>query len=171
MNSIRVRPEQPGDEAAIAELNDAAFGQPDESQIVDAVRRAGHSTISLVALEGPKVVGHILFTPVAIESHGPAINALGLGPMAVLPEAQRRGIGSSLVEAGLRECSRAGCDAVVVVGHPGFYPRFGFRPAVSYGLRCEYAVPDEAFMALELTTGALSGRTGLVRYGSEFRGT
>jgi putative acetyltransferase len=84
--------------------------------------------------------------------------------MAVLPELQRQGIGSRLVEAGLRDCARLGCQVVVVVGHPAFYPRFGFRPARSFGLRSEYAVPDEVFMAIELTEGALTGGGGLVRY-------
>jgi putative acetyltransferase len=164
MDQIQVRPERAGDEPAIAQLNDEAFGQPSESRVVDAVRRGGHATISLVAFDGTRVVGHILFTRVAIESAGPAIDALGLGPMAVLPELQRRGIGSRLVEAGLRDCARVGCQVVVVVGHPAFYPRFGFRPARSFGLRSEYDVPDEVFMAIELTEGALTGGGGLVRY-------
>jgi putative acetyltransferase len=164
MDQIQVRPERAGDEPAIAQLDDEAFGHPSESRVVDAVRRGGHATISLVAVDGTRVVGHILFTRVAIESAGPAIDALGLGPMAVLPELQRRGIGSRLVEAGLRDCARVGCQVVVVVGHPAFYPRFGFRPARSFGLRSEYDVPDEVFMAIELTEGALTGGGGLVRY-------
>jgi len=168
VDALQVRRERRGDEAAIARVNDAAFGQPDESHLVDAVRAAGHPAISLVAVLDERVVGHILFTPVGIESPGPAIGAMGLGPMAVVPELQRRGIGSKLVEAGLRECARAGCQVVVVVGHPEYYPRFGFREARLYGLRSEYAVPDEAFMVTELTTGVLGGRGGLVRYLPEF---
>jgi putative acetyltransferase len=170
MDSIHVRPEQPGDQLAIANLNDAAFGQVDESRLIDAIRQAQHSTLSLVAVEGERIVGHILFTPITVDSPGRSISALGLGPMAVLPELQRHGIGSKLVEAGLRECRRNGCQAVVVVGHPEFYPRFGFRPGASYGLRCQFAVPDEVFMVAELTTGALIGRSGLVSYLPEFGG-
>ena len=170
MVPIHIRAEQPGDEIAIANLNDAAFGQFDESRLIDAIRQARHSTLSLVAVEGERIVGHILFTPVTVDSPGLSISALGLGPMAVLPELQRRGIGSKLVEAGLGECRRNGCQAVVVVGHPEFYPRFGFRPGASYGLRCQFAVPDEVFMVAELTTGTLIGRSGLVRYLPEFGG-
>lgn len=92
---------------------------------------------------------------------------MGLGPMAVAPAFQRRGIGSLLVRAGLQECASRGCDAVVVLGHPEFYPRFRFRPASAFQLRCEFDVPDEAFMALELRPGSIA-RGGLVRYRPEF---
>lgn len=168
--AVRVRPERPGDEAAIARVNDAAFGQPDESRLVDAVRRTGQATISLVAFDQRGIIGHILFTPVRLESPGSRIAMLGLGPMAVLPGWQRRGVGSMLVEAGLRECTAAGYQAVVVVGHPDYYPRFGFRQSREFGLRCEYAVPEEVFMATELVPGALAGRGGLVRYLPPFGG-
>jgi len=168
--AILVRPEQPGDEEAIRRVNDQAFGQPDESRIVDAVRTAGRSIISLVAVDGPTVVGHILFTPVVIEPPGSIGRALGLGPMAVSPDVQRRGIGSSLVEAGLEECRRLGYTVVVVVGHPEFYPRFGFRPGSRYGLRCEFDVPDDVFMVVGLSPGVLAGQGGVVRYLPEFGG-
>jgi putative acetyltransferase len=165
---IEVRRERPGDEAAIRRVNDEAFGQPDEGRIVDAARAAGHSAVSLVAVDGPRIVGHILFTPVTIESQGRTAGAFGLGPMSVAPELQRQGIGSKLVEAGLRECTRLGCTAVVVVGHPEFYPRFGFRPGSLYGLRSQFDVPDEVFMVAELTPGVLAGMAGVVRYIPEF---
>jgi len=168
---IEVRREQPGDADAIRDVNDGAFGQPDESRIVDAIRRAGHPSISLVAVDGTRLVGHILFTPVVIEPHGATIHALGLGPMAVLPERQRQGIGSQLIDAGLREAALAGCQVVVVIGHPEFYPRFGFRPGRALGLRSEFDVPDDVFMVIELTSGTLAGRGGLVRYVPEFGGS
>jgi putative acetyltransferase len=171
VDAIRARPEQSGDEAAIARVNDEAFGQPDEARIVDAIRRAGHPMISLVAVDGEPIVGHILFTPIDLDSPGPAISVMGLGPMAVLPPFQRRGIGSMLVNAGLRDCKNAGCQAVVVIGHPEFYPRFGFRPARAYGLRSEFDVPDDVFMVAELTPGALADCRGLVRYLPEFGAT
>ena len=167
---MTLRSEQPGDEAAIARVNDAAFGQADESRIIDAIRQAGRSNISLVAVDGSEVVGHILFTPVVVESAEPPVGVMGLGPMAVLPALQRQGIGTRLVREGLRRCAQTGCEAVVVVGHPKFYPRFGFRPASAFGLRCEYPVPDDVFMAVELVSGALAGCRGLVRYLSEFEG-
>ena len=167
---IEVRHEHPGDEAAIRRVNDRAFGQPDESRIVDAVRTSGDTAISLVAVEGTTVVGHILFTPVSITSHGPAPRALALGPMAVSPDLQRQGIGSRLVEAGLQECGRLGYQVVVVIGHPDFYPRFGFRPGSARGLRSAFDVPDDVFMVAELTPGVLTGVDGVVRYIPEFGG-
>jgi putative acetyltransferase len=167
--TIRVRPEQGGDAAAIRALTDAAFGQPDEARIVDAIRAAGHPAISLVALDGAEIVGHILFTPVTFDPPREGVTMMGLAPMAVTPGRQRRGVGSMLVRDGLRRCAAAGIAAVVVVGHPGFYPRFGFVPGRTMGLRCEYPVPDDVFMAVELVPGALRGYAGLVRYVAELR--
>ena len=166
--TIHVRPEQPGDEDVITRVNDAAFGQSAESTIVKAIRRSGSPNISLVAVRDGGIVGHILFTTVGIESTHPVGDVMALGPMAVLPAVQRHGIGARLVREGLHACTRAGSRAVVVVGHPDYYPRFGFRPASTYGLRCEYPVPDEVFMALELRPRGLADCSGLVRYRSEF---
>jgi putative acetyltransferase len=165
---IAVRRERSGDEPGIARVNDEAFGQADESRIIAAVRQNGHAAISLVAVSEEAIVGHILFTRVTLEPDEATFRGLGLGPMAVVPTLQRRGIGSELVTAGLAECAKAGCDVVVVVGHPEFYPRFGFRRGSAYDLRSEFDVPDEVFMVAELRPGALAGRRGVVRYLSEF---
>src|SRR5687767_3247719 len=154
---IELRHEQAGDEAAIRALNDEAFGQSDESRIIDAARAARQCVISLVAVDAGRIVGHILFTPVSFDAPECTVRALGLGPMAVSPGRQRQGIGSQLVAAGLQDCERLDYHAVVVVGHPEFYPRFGFRPGSTFGLRCEYDVPDDVFMVKELTSGALAG--------------
>ena len=167
---ITVRRESPEDREAVRRANDLAFGQPGEADLVDALRGVAQPLISLVAVEGGDVVGHILFSPVSIESGDSMWSALGLGPMAVLPERQNRGIGSQLVRRGLAECGRLGHGIVVVVGHPEFYPRFGFSPARAKGLECEYEVPDEAFMVAELVPGALRGVNGVVRYRPEFAG-
>lgn len=162
-----IRQERQGDADAIRAVNDAAFGQPDESRIVDAIRAAAHEAVSLVAVEEDAIVGHILFTPMSMETTG--VRAAGLAPMAVRPDLQRRGIGSRLVRAGLAECSRGGIDLVFVIGHAAFYPRFGFRRAGALGFRCQFeGVADEAFMVAELTPGALSRAGGLVRYVPEF---
>ena len=167
---VVVRCEEPGDGPAVHRVNALAFERPNEARLVDALREAARPYISLVALDGARVVGHILFTPVAVESASGTWTALGLAPMAVLPECQRRGIGSRLVHAGLAACARQGYLVVVVLGHPNYYPRFGFVRAAAKGLRCEYSVPDEAFMVAELLPAALAGRAGLVKYRPEFAG-
>ena len=161
-----VRLEQPGDEPGIREVNEEAFGEPLEARLVDALRGTP-DYLSLVATIADRVVGHILFTPIVIE---PLVDRriAGLAPMAVRPGHQRSGIGSQLIRAGLEECRRSGYSAVVVLGHPEYYPRFGFVPAHTFGLSCEFPSPPEAFMALELVDSSLSGLSGLVRYRSEF---
>lgn len=164
--TISARVEKPGDADSIRQTNDLAFEGPLEGRIVDALRGTPDS-ISLVATMNERVVGHILFTPVSVE---PAVNVrvAGLAPMAVHPDHQRSGIGGELIRAGLEECRRQGYSAVVVLGHPEYYPRFGFAPAHTFGLTCEFPSPPEAFMALELSPGALGGIHGLVRYRPEF---
>ena len=164
---IGVRAETPGDRAAIRGVVEAAFGRPDEAALVDALRDAGSPHVSLVAEEGGTVLGHVLFSPVTLESCEDLL-AFGLAPLSVLPEHQRLGIGSRLVVEGMQECRRSGIGAVFVLGDPAYYRRFGFAPAVGWGLRCEFAAPDEAFMAAELRRGALDGARGLVRYRPEF---
>jgi putative acetyltransferase len=178
---ILIRTETIEDHEAVRRINELAFGQPNEADLVDALRENAHPCISLVAVVdeqvAPKsdklpacrrVVGHIFFSPVSIEAASGAFTAMGLAPMAVLPEHQNQGFGSQLVRDGLKECRRLGENIVVVLGHPNYYPRFGFVPASSKGLRSEYDVPNEVFMVMELTEGALAGRRGLVKYHSEF---
>ena len=165
---ITVRTETPADIAAIRRVNELAFGGAGEAALVDALRAVANPYLSFVAVENNQVVGHILFTPVSIESDAFDGLALGLAPMAVLPEYQSRGIGSQLVRAGLKECERIGSHFVVVLGHSGYYPRFGFVPASRKGLSSEFPVPDEVFMVLELKPGVLEGRSGLVKYRPEF---
>jgi putative acetyltransferase len=165
-----VRRERPDDRVAIRAVNELAFGSAVEADLVDVLRARGQATLSLVAIEADRVVGHVLFSPVSIESGGARVAALGLGPMAVLPERQRQDIGSLLVRTGLEASRDAGHECVVVLGHPGYYPRFGFTPASRHGVTWEHPAPDEAFMILELREGALGGRGGLVRYQPEFGG-
>lgn len=166
MTNAQIRLELPDDELSIRDTNEQAFGTPTEARLVDRLRGSPDS-ISLVATIGDRVVGHILFTPITIEPAA-RVRVAGLAPMAVRPENQRSGLGSQLVRAGLDHCRQHGYAAVVVVGHPEFYPRFGFMRAGAKGLRCEFPVPDEVFMAVELTTGALADVRGLVRYRPEF---
>jgi putative acetyltransferase len=162
------RREQIGDEAAVRVLNEQAFGQPNEANLVDALRERGAFVLSMVATDNNQVVAHVLFTEAVVTEAHSQFRALGLGPMAVLPSYQRRGIGSRLLECALDKCREVDYDAVVVIGHPEFYPRFGFVPAKLKGIRCEFDVPDEAFMVLELREDTLAGRTGVVKYQPEF---
>lgn len=164
MREVLIRRERSDDEPGISRVNEEAFGGPDEARLVEAIRRAGHPAISLVAVEGDRIVGHVLFTPVRlrldgssdVSGHASAASGgrgsglarrlgpiAGLGPMSVVPGRQRAGIGSLLVATGLRVCAGDGVEAVVVVGHPEFYRKFGFRPAREFILRCEFDVPDD----------------------------
>ncbi len=162
-----IRGESADDEAAIRRVTAAAFETPAEAKLVDALRQQAAPIVSLVAQDSRAIVGHILFSPVALSAN-PGIKVMGLAPMAVVPERQRQGIGTALVCAGLEECREMGVGAVVVLGHPSYYPRFGFRPASRFGLRCEFDVEDSAFMAIELQAGALDRRPGVVRYHPAF---
>jgi putative acetyltransferase len=166
VTKVQIRLELPNDELAVRETNEEAFGTPAEATLVDRLR-GSPECISLVATLGDRVVGHILFTPISIEP-ATRLRVAGLAPMAVRPENQRSGIGSQLVRAGLDHCREHGYAAVVVVGHPEFYPRFGFLRASTKGLTCEFPVRDEVFMVVELNAGALADVRGLVRYRPEF---
>jgi putative acetyltransferase len=162
---MRIRPETPADVDSIRHVHRLAFGGDDEPRIVDRVRASADPIISLVADDGG-VVGHILFSPLTL-GQGNARLLMGLGPVAATPARQRQGIGSALIVAGLEECRRFGVAGSVVVGHPDYYPRFGYTRASAFGLTCEFGVPDEVFMALELVKGAFDGG-GLIRYHPAF---
>jgi len=166
---LTIRHERPEDRTAIRNLNDRAFGQPAEGEIVDRIRASGVPILSLVAVRGSRIVGHILFSPAVIETPDGEVTGLGLAPMAVLPEYQRQGIGTALVREGLDRIRAAGWPFVIVVGHADYYPRFGFRPASGFGLRCQWpGVPDDVFMGMILDEDVMRGVSGVVRYRSEF---
>lgn len=168
IENLIVREESVADISAIRDVNEQAFGRRSEANVVDTLRHRGKITLSLVAEHERQVIGHILFSPVVIASNESVLSAIGLAPMAVLPRFQRNGVGSMLVREGIRRCQRAGHSLIVVIGHPGYYPRFGFSPARRYGIHSEYNVPENAFLVLELKEGALATVAGVAKYQPEF---
>lgn len=162
---IKIREERPGDIAAVRAVNRRAFGQDQESNIVEALRTNGGALLSLVAKVNNEVVGHIMYSPLSVDG---TVHGAALGPMAVLPEHQRRGIGSKLIEAGNRKLKDSGYPFIIVVGHSDYYPRFGFRPASEYGIKCEWDVPDDVFMVPILDQAKMQGVSGLAKYRDEF---
>jgi putative acetyltransferase len=162
-----IRADEPNDFAAVHAVNASAFETLAEANLVDTLRKQAHPIVSLVAADDKTVVGHIMFSPVSLSGH-PGLNMMGLAPMAVAPGHQRKGIGSALVRAGLEQCRQLGCGAVVVLGHPEYYPRFGFLPSARFGIGCEYEVPEDVFMVLELQPRFLHGASGIVKYHAAF---
>lgn len=162
-----IRAEQETDQGEVRSINISAFETPFEANLVDALREQATPVVSLVAEENDTVVGHIMFSPVSLSGH-PDLKVMGLAPMAVTQEYQRKSIGSALVRAGLEQCKQLGFVAVVVLGHPEYYPRFGFTPSSRFGIDSDYDVPEEVFMAMELHPDALNGKAGRVKYHAAF---
>lgn len=167
---IKIRHEILEDHPHIKRINDLAFGQPDEGMMVDLLRRNPRfiPELSLVALDHGSVVGHILFFPVSIATANTRKTSLSLAPMAVHPDHQSKGIGGRLINEGLAVAKAMGFDSVIVLGHPGYYPRFGFQPASRWGIKPPLEAPDEAFMAMELLESGLEGKSGVAEYPREY---
>ncbi len=163
---VSVRSETPDDRDTIRFVNEAAFGRPAEADLVDRLRAEGSVLASFVADIDRRVVGHILFSRMLIETECRAMPAVALAPVAVLPPEQQRGIGGRLIRHGLEWLRAADEQIVIVVGHPAYYPRFGFSTVRARAL--VHPFPAEAFMALELAPGALDGIRGAVRYPDAF---
>lgn len=163
-----IRPERPSDVAQVRDVNTAAFGQPQEAELVDQLRRNCADAISLVA-DDHGIVGHLMFTPVSLKSGDRKILGMGLAPMAVRPERQRQGVGSALVRHGLEMQRQRGCPFVVVVGHPEYYPRFGFERALLHGIRSQWdGVAEDAWMVAIIDRQAMAGVSGVASYRDEF---
>lgn len=161
---IEIRRERSGDIPVIRDLNKRAFEQDQEANIVDALRSNGAASLSLVATLHDRVVGHIMYSPVEVGQ----LTGAGLGPLSVLPEHQRQGVGSRLIETGNWQLKDAGCPFIVVVGHAHYYPRFGFRPARPLGITCEWEVPDNAFLLMVMDPEQMRGVAGMAKYRHEF---
>jgi len=166
---VTIRPEHPDDIAAIRAVNNSAFGQKAEAIIVDSIRTSCPDNVSLVAVDDGQVIGHIFFSPVTISSEHGVNHGMGLGPMSVLPDRQRQGIGSLLVHTGIEIIRERKSPFIIVLGHPQYYPRFGFVPALQYGLLPQWeGIPDDVFMVLVLDEKYMSGVSGTVKYREEF---
>jgi putative acetyltransferase len=164
-----VRPETASDHQAVRRVHATAFTTPAEADLVDALRAGAAPLVSLVAEEDGDVVGHVMFSPVTLPDH-PERRLMGLAPLAVVPARQRSGVGGALTRAGLERCREIGVGAVVVLGHPGYYPRFGFGRADAYGIGCPFDAPADAWLLLELEPGHLRGASGTARWHAAFDG-
>lgn len=161
---VNIREETAADIEAIREVNRRAFGQDQEGNIVDALRSNGAALLSLVAIVDDELVGHIMYSSATVG----ATTGGALGPMSVLPEFQRQGIGSRLVEAGNQKLKQVGYPFIIVVGHAEYYPRFGFIPASQHNIRCEWDLPDNVFMIYVLDPVKMQTVSGLAKYRHEF---
>jgi putative acetyltransferase len=164
--AVHIREEQARDRRDVWEVNEAAFGHSDEADLVDKLREEGVVLLSLVAEPDDEIIGHILFTRMTIETAQGVLPAVSLAPMAVAPGWQGRGVGSRLLREGLEKLRARGERIVLVLGHTHYYPRFGFSSALAAGLASPF--PADAFMALELAEGSLTGVQGTVRYAAAF---
>ena len=165
--NIRIEDSESFEECSVIRtVNEAAFGGLDEADLVDRLRADGYALISLVAEVDTGIVGHIMFSRMWIRTPTGLASAVALAPMAVLPEHQRKGIGGRLVRYGLELLRGRGEKIAIVVGHPDYYPRFGFSTDRAKFLRSPF--PSEAFMAMELSMGALDGIQGSVVYPPPF---
>lgn len=162
-----IRIEEEKDWIAVHSLNASVFKTETEANLVDSLRKKTHPLVSLIAEDNTIIVGHIMFTPVSLSGHT-NIKIMGLAPLTVTAENQGKGIGSELIRAGLRYCKQLEFGAVVVLGHSEYYPRFGFSPSSCFGIGCEFDVPKEFFMVMELQSGYLSGKSGIVEYHAAF---
>jgi len=167
--NILIRKEEEKEYKNIYEVNKLAFGQENESKLVEKIRKSNNfiPDLSFVAEINNKIVGHILFSKIKIIGSS-IFETLALAPMAVIPEFQRMGIGSELIKKGMEKVKELRFNSIIVLGHKDYYPKFGFKRASKWNIKCSFEVPDEVFMAIELTEGALKGKAGTVKYPDEF---
>lgn len=167
-NLLNIRPEKPEDITAIFEVHSLAFESDAEAQLVNRLRQKDILFLSMVAEYHGKIVGHLLFTPVAVEFNPHQFRVVGLAPMAVRPELQRQGIGSQLIYNGIKLCRQNDQDVVCVLGHADYYPRFGFKIAREFGLFYRSEKYDPYFFVMELKKNVLQQIEGEVFFNSEF---
>jgi len=172
MNTLIIRPEISKDHGLINNVNHQAFKRPNEAILVSSLRKLPEfdPRLSLVAELDQHIVGHVLFFPIVIQAKDSSFTSLSLGPIAVMPDFQQRGIGGKLIDEGHLIAKKLGYTSVILLGHPGYYPRFGFKLASIWDIRNPWNIHNEAFMALELVESALEGVSGLAIYPQAFHG-
>jgi putative acetyltransferase len=163
---VTIRAETTADHSMIRQVNETAFGGAEEADLIESLRRERVVLLSLVAASDRRIVGHILFSRMSVDTSSGSVDAVALAPLAVLPGYQRRGIGGTLIRAGVDQLRGLGERLVIVVGHPDYYPRFGFSTTLARSLESPF--PPDAFMALPLLPGGLEGIEGRVRYPRAF---
>ncbi|HQG32578.1 MAG TPA: N-acetyltransferase [Deltaproteobacteria bacterium] len=169
--TILIRDERPADIPAVRSVYKQAFGRLQEAKLAERLLMSCNTVESLVAEDKGRIVGHIMFSPVTIDSWCGTVEGMGLAPVAVLPEYQKQGVGSRLVNQGLSILRAKSCPFVVVLGHPDYYPRFGFEPASWHGMKSQWDdVPDDAFFVIIMDRKAMEGVSGTVKYRDEFSG-
>jgi putative acetyltransferase len=169
-SQLLIRPETPQDIAAIQRVNNLAFGRTNEGELVVALKalQSFDPRLSLVAEREAEILGYVLFFPITIQAETDSVPALSLGPIAVHPNHQNKGIGGKLIRSGQAQALACGFTRVVLIGHPKYYPRFGYRKASSWGLTNPWNILGDAFMAIELVEGSFQDKGGLVSYPEVF---
>ena len=167
---VTIAPETEQEYELIKKVNDLAFNRINEGQLVEKLRNKPCfiRELSLVAKYKEEIIGYALFYPIKIKNDSGTCNSLSLGPVSVLPKYQNKGVGSKLIKTGLEIAGKLGFKAVIVIGHPRFYPRFGFEKASKWRIVSPYPVPEEAFLAKELVANGLNACDGTIQYPKEF---
>ena len=170
MIDIILRRETPDDFMQVARLLEMAFCRKNEAALVEKLRhnKKYNPVLSLVADYDGYVMGHILFFPIMIRSEASETESLALAPLAVSPEFQKMGVGGRLIQHGMKTAMEIGYGSAIVLGHPKYYSRFGFVPAITWNIKAPFEVPDDALMAIEFEEGALEKAAGIVEYPQEF---
>ena len=164
---MKIRKETAADIEAVFEINRSAFPTEEEAQLANRLRETASPLISLVAEGEQEIIGHILFTPVTLDSDT-NLFLMGLAPMAVNPARQNKGVGSLLARAGIEECRALGAAGLVVWGHPKYFSSFGFSRSANFGIKSKYDGAPEVFMVLELSAEVFAGKAGVISYHPSF---
>ena len=168
--NLTIRPESKRDYLQIKQINDLAFNQENEGIMIENLRSKPEfiPELSLIAKLENEIVGHILFLPLKIKNNNSEFTTLSLAPMAVKSEYQKMGIGGKLMKKGFEVSKELGFTSIIVLGYPEYYPKFGFKPAINWGIKPPIDVPSEVFMAIELEKDALKDVSGTVEFPLEY---